>query len=468
MYTNAGSSSVAPQYEASYDGDSVSSIVVSTSVMAAVCVLLNSYENTWLYDVIDHSLLPVLRSAMGVFSIVFWIILWVLVKVKPGSYVTSHSRDHAAINFVLTLLWILSLGASVYFILSTIIDVQCAIEDLPSRKFYIASSVYRIIQPIFMLIQTIVMTEISKLGLRQSRLIRGFFLVILLTNLSSWLYNISSLQNKMSSKCFWSEEIATLVIDIMNPITLPMEQVYNFLSVCVTLSFFLSGHWAIPSAGHQTNSAQGPNWTSRNLVIYFALSILLSMPSFVIFVLRKTFNQYTYSNVWQLTTMFSNSVLILAMFYGFHCMRKMERKSFNPENPYNFFINDSIFIVCACGNFTFSALGICFECYRGASLISAVKYDLFMTETYYQTIFILCLKDIKGECYEMLQFVVIFLLFSNLMNWLFFQFWIFSISHSNTNEVLGSLYPVAKHLLYTVICFYRLQSFIYLYMFCIQ
>lgn len=67
---------------------------------------------------------------------------------------------------------------------------------------------------------------------------------------------------------------------------------------------------------------------------------------------------------------------------------------------------------------------------------------------YYHTIFILYMKKYIGKWKNKLQFVLfilLLLLFSNLTTWFVFQFWIYTISYSNGDEILWPLHQAPKH-----------------------
>lgn len=207
-----------------------------------------------------------------------------------------------------------------------------------------------------------------------------------------------------------------------------------------------------------TERQHRPSWKpSGRFVTYSIVSFIFQIPSVVIFVLRKTYNNQTLSNAWEQTTMFRNSTLLLIIWYGFHILRRMDRGSYRKNVEFDSFLdNDVVYIICASGTIMYAALGVAEHNHRGSFDEKAMKYSLFMIETFYQTIFLLYLKRFERKCYTKLYFVIIFLLFSNMITWIFFQFWIYDISYSNTNEVLGPLYPAARH---------RFQSFIYLFKF---
>lgn len=448
------------------------SILISTSLMAATAVVIYMYETTKLYDIAGYILLPVLVLMMYLASVIFWISLCVLVKTQPRSYRTTSPKEKSVINLVLIFLWILGLGAIFYSILNTIVYVQCSFEDLSTRKTHITNSAYRAIQAVFTIVQTIVLSSISKLNLRRTKLIQCFFVVILLTNTSAWIYNISIIQKPISLnsthvfRCYWNTQTATKLISPIHPIMFAIEQEYNFLSVCVIVSLFFGKNWDTVNFNF-TERQHRPSWKpSGRFVTYSIVSFIFQIPSVVIFVLRKTYNNQTLSNAWEQTTMFRNSTLLLIIWYGFHILRRMDRGSYRKNVEFDSFLdNDVVYIICASGTIMYAALGVAEHNHRGSFDEKAMKYSLFMIETFYQTIFLLYLKRFERKCYTKLYFVIIFLLFSNMITWIFFQFWIYDISYSNTNEVLGPLYPAARQTLYIFICFYRFQSFIYLFKF---
>lgn len=448
------------------------SILISTSLMAATAVVIYMYETTKLYDIAGYLLLPVLVFIMYLTSVIFWISLWVLIKTLPRSYVTTFAKEKSVINLVLVFLWILSLGAIFYSILNTIVYVQCSIEDFQNRKTHIANSAYRAIQAVFIMVQTIVLSSISKLNLRRTKLIQCFFVVILLTNTSAWIYNISSIQKPISLnsthvfKCYWNTQTATKLISPIHPLMFAIMQEYNFLSVCVILSLFFGSHWETVSMDYTERQHRSSWKPSGRFVTYSFVSFIFQIPSVVIFVLRKSYNNQTLSYAWEQTTMFRNSTLLLIILYGFYILRRMDRSSFRKYVEFDSFLdNDAVYIICASGTIMYAVIGVAEHNHRGSLDGKAMKYTLFMIETFYQTIFLLYLKRFERKCYTKLYFVIIFLLFSNMITWIFFQFWIYSISYSNINEVLGPLYPAARQTLYTLICFYRFQSFIYLFKF---
>lgn len=448
------------------------SIPISTSLMAATAVVIYVYESTRLYDVIGYLLLPVFVFIMYLTSVIFWIFLRVLVKTQPRSYVKTFAKEKSVINLVLIFLWILGLGAVFYSILNTIIYVQCSFEDLPTRKTHIANSAYRAIQTVFILVQTIVLSGISKLHLRRTTLFQCFFVVILLTNTSAWIYNISIIQKPISlnstytSLCYWNTQTATKLISPLHPVMFAIEQEYNFLSVCVILSLFFGDQWVTVGIDY-TERRHRQSWKpSRRFVISSFVSFLFQLPSIVIFVLKKLYNSQTLSINWEQITMFRNGTLLLIILYGFYILRRMDQCSFIKVVQSNYFFdNDAVYIICASGTIMYAAIGVAEHNQRGSFDQKALKYTLILMETFYQTIFILYLKRFERKCSKKLYFVIIFLLFSNLITWIFFQFWIYYISYSNVNEVLGPLYPAARQTLYTFICLYRFQSFIYLYKF---
>lgn len=138
--------------------DNVLSVLISTSVIAATVVVIFLYETTRLYDVTGYILLPVLGFMLYVTSVIFWIVLKVLVRRRRSFYIRSITKYHSVINLVLTFLWISSLGTSVFSIFSTVVHVQCAIQDLPDRLTQIADGSYRLMKATFMLIQTMVLS----------------------------------------------------------------------------------------------------------------------------------------------------------------------------------------------------------------------------------------------------------------------------------------------------------------------
>lgn len=449
------------------------SVLVSTSVIAATVVVIFLYETTRLYDVTGYILLPVLGFMLYVTSVIFWIVLKVLVRNRPSSYIRSTTKYHSVINLVLTFLWISSLSSFVFSMFSTVVHVQCAIQDLPDRLTQIADGSYRVMKATFMLIQTIVLSELSKLRLKRTKLIQGCFLFILLTNTSAWIYNVShaeKLTSVNSTLCYWNTSLSTKFIIPLHTIMLSVEQEYNFLSVCVISSLFLSNHRMIylsscdsDPRNHLTSCRL--KMPSRRLVIYSVVTLLLHLPSIVILVLRKSLRYQILSNAWECSTIVTNCILLSIIFYGFHILRHMNQNTQSREIQSDFvFDNDAVYLVCACGTATYAAVGVCFDHFQqGVFGMKAMKYILFLVETFYQTIFILYLKKYRRECNKRLQFVIVYLLFSNTTTWIIFQFLVYSVSYSNVNEVFGPLHPAAKHVLYASICLYRFQSCIYLY-----
>lgn len=446
-------------------------ILVYSSAMAAIIIILFLYETTQLYNIAGFFLLPVLGFLMYFTSVVLCIVLRVLVKIKPRCYITAIAKYHSVINVVLALLWILSLGTSIYSIICTIVRVQCAMEDLPDRQIHIAIGAYYIIKASFMLIQTILLSKFSKVRLKHTKLIQCFFVVILLTNTTAWIFNISHVQNITSvnsTHCYWNTPLSTKVIVPLHTIMLSIEQEYNILSVCVILSLFLRNTWDTyySSSGdiqHNASTHWREVWKpSKRLVIFSIMSVLLNLPTLVICEMR---NSIPYTS--EYATIMLNIFLIFTILYGFHILRQIKQYYLNKEVLFDYFFdNDVVYIVCTSGAIMYAAIGISLGRFsRGIFDIKTIKYTLFLFENYYQTLFILYLKKFRGEFYKRLQFVLVFLLVSNLKTWLIFQFLIYSLSYSNGNEVLGPLHPAAKHTLYTLICIYRFQSCIYLYQF---
>lgn len=130
-----------------------------------------------------------------------------------------------------------------------------------------------------------------------------------------------------------------------------------------------------------------------------------------------------------------------------------------------FFDNDAVYICYASAFIMYAAIGVSKHIYRGSFDPVVMKYTLILIETFYQTIFTLYLKRFEGKCYKKLYFVLIFLLSSNMITWIYVQFWMYYISYSNSNEVFGPLHPAARHILYNFLCLYKFLSFIYLYKF---
>lgn len=453
--------------------DNVLSVLISTSVIAATVVVIFLYETTRLYDVTGYILLPVLGFMLYVTSVIFWIVLKVLVRRRRSFYIRSITKYHSVINLVLTFLWISSLGTSVFSIFSTVVHVQCAIQDLPDRLTQIADCSYRLMKATFMLIQTIVLSELSKLRLKRTKLIQSFFLFILLTNTSAWIYNVShaeKLTSVNSTLCYWNTSLSTKIIIPLHTIMLSVEQEYSFLSVCVISSLFLSNnrmiHVCLSSGDNDPRNLTSCRLRkpSRRLVFYFVVTLLLHLPSLVILILRKSLSYQILSNAWECSTMVTNCILLLIIFYGFHILRHMNQNTQSREIQSDYaFDNDAVYLVCACGTATYAAVGVCFDHFRqGVFGMKAMKYILFLVETFYQTIFILYLKKYRRECNKRLQFIIVYLLFSNTTTWIIFQFLVYSVSYSNINEVFGPLHPAAKHVLYASICLYRFQSCIYL------
>lgn len=165
--------------------------------------------------------------------------------------------------------------------------------------------------------------------------------------------------------------------------------------------------------------------------------------------------------------MLTNTISLLIIFYGFYILRRITQYVRNSEvQPEYFFDNDLIYILCTAGDIVYATIGMSLRrSDRGTIDVKTIKNTIYIMEFYYQTIFILNMKKVREKCNNKLQFVLVFLIFSNISTWLAFQFWLYSISYSDSDEILGPLHPAIKHTLYILICIYRFQSCIYLYQF---
>ncbi|XP_062580666.1 uncharacterized protein LOC134242583 [Saccostrea cucullata] len=465
------------------------SVIATTSFIAAVVVFVDLYENTWLYESVGHILIPVFRSATKLIASIFWIISWILVRthLRSNISIASTSSSRFVISLVLVLLWIFGLGATFSSILSAIANIQCALQNSGTsvRQTYIVNGVCRIGQPLFVLIQTIVLSRISRFHLTFNRTVHWFLIFILLTNTGAWVYNISLLNRKISFSqnsstftfCYWKTDIATKAIIPLHPILVPLEQEYNFLSICVILTITLHSHWTyklrstknihailVSSSSIVHEGRKQYKGITKREILYMIVSIFCFLPAIVVTILRRISNSEMLTNDWQLTVIFPNVIIIACIFRGFHIVQRLKKTLLSCDILLdNFLDNDAIYIVCASGNFIYYALAVAFAYYGIEIWTVVLKYVLGLVEVYYQTIFILYLKRFKSQCYLRLPFVIIMLLISNMVMWVYFQFWIFYVSYSNTDEVWGTLHPAARQVLYTFICFYRFQSFISLY-----
>lgn len=410
-------------------------ILISTSIMVATAVVIYVYESTRLYDVIGYLLLPVFMFIMYLTSVIFWISLKVLVKTRRNSYVTTCAKEKYVINLVLIFLWILGVGAIFYSILNTIVYVQYPFEDVSTRKTHIANSAYRAIQVVFIMVQTIVLSDIYKLHLRRTKLIQCFFVVILLTNTNAWIYNISIIQKPISlnssytTSCYWNTQTETKLLGLLHPVMFDIEQEYNFLSVCVILSLFFGNPWKTVGIDY-TERRHRQSWKpSRRFVISSFVSFLVQLPSIIIFLLSELYSIQTLSNALDLAVMLNSGTLLLIFLYGFHTLRQMNPDPYKKEVQSDcFFDNDAVYICCASAFIMYAAIGVSKHIYRGSFDPVVMKYTLILIETFYQTIFTLYLKLFKGKCYKKLYFVLIFLLSSNMITWIYDQFWMYYIS----------------------------------------
>lgn len=449
------------------DDDYLLPILLSTSVIAAAVIFSFLYETTPLNSVLGLIFLPVFGFVMYLTAIIFCITWKVLDK---RYYFMSKADYHSVIDLVLTFLWILSLGNSVYSIFTTIVRVQCAIEDVPARKTHIAIGAYRIIQTSFMFVQNTVLSDFSKLRLKQTKLIQCTVVITLLTNAIPWIANIANIQritSVNSTHCYWNTHISTKIIIPLQTVMLSTEQEYCFLSAYLISSLFLSKHWRTCSFSscdidHKKFSIWRSMKPSRGLIISSIISFLLHLPCFVIFVMREP-----KPNMWTWAITITNTISLLIIFYGIYILRRITQNVRNSEvQPDYFFDNDLIYILCTAGAIVYATIGMSLRrSDRGTFDMETIKYTIYIMENYYHTIFILNMKKVREKYNNKLQFVLVFLLFSNISTWLAFQFWLYSISYSDSDEILGPLHPAIKHTLYILICIYRFQSCIYLYQF---
>lgn len=220
--------------------------LISTSVIAAAVMFSFLYEKTPLNKVLGFILYPVLGFVIYLTSMILCIIFKVLVKRKPSCYLLSKAKYHSVIDLVLTFLWILSLGTSVYCIFTTIVRVECAIADVSARKTHIAVCAYRIIQTAFMFVQNTVLSDLSKLRLKRTILIQCVIVVTLLTNAMAWIANTANIQNLTSvnpTHCYWNMQISTKIIIPLHTVILSIEQEYCFLSAYLISNLFFSKQW---------------------------------------------------------------------------------------------------------------------------------------------------------------------------------------------------------------------------------
>lgn len=440
-------------------------------------------------------------------SLVLWAVLCVLAQYRTSKCLSTPRNDPVS-SVVQIFYGVIGVGTMIVHLVNIIIDIICYRENqlllpvskIPNNYFYIISAVGRSLQIMFICVQFISISRLSRFQLKRSLLVNYFLSVILLTNIAVYLFNtfrlvygiiqhknydnFTSLSNKSGRKCYWSNPISTKFLQPMNGILFPLQQEYLQLSICFIASMFPKiGNFYHENRGYAgtTNDefCQSPaGKTERKLgllrprcknILISASSVAMFIPVISIVVIRQT-TSYDGSlfTFYQWFVTLPTTVAIVVILTGFHLLRKVEMTHNVTENYEGYLMdNDTIYILSSVGSMIYNGIGFVYSITVSHSKMNSMRSILLMIEIYYQTIFIISLKTVSiKRVIVRLQYVFLFLLFPNGLSWIYDEF--FSLLPNFDEEyetMIGNSWPAVKQTILPLSSFYRFQSFVFLYRF---
>lgn len=276
--------------------------------------------------------------------------------------------------------------------------------------------------------------------------------------------------------CYWNSSIRTDILQPMNGILIPVQQEYSLLCICILATMFPSYYNFLRPThpervlyNDKTNESifgSCPFHTKKRILIS-VVSVLIFLPATAVAFLRE-FKDTTYLQIeWEYCATMPVFVLICLIFRGFHVI-KTEMGSINDSRIIgNILNNDILFLVSSCGQFTNDVTLIIYSVHTGAPKLRIIKSVLLILQVFYQTVFIMILKRLPSSQYRRVYGVLLSLLIGNLILWAFNDVQAFMISTSE-DDIVGfrKEWPTARQAIYSLVCFYRFQSFVSLYRFC--
>lgn len=472
---------------------SISSIIVATTLIGITFSYFWESQNpySWYFRNGYPKVLLVIY-VLTLFSIVSLVSLLLIAKYKPTEYMDAVEIKDPVSKMLNVFLFLFAIGIVVYELINIIIDLQCYFEvyHLQTSGNYLISSFGRVAEATFAFLQFVVIANISDKRLR--RKIATYYLIstIILTNVSMWFFTLFRLMYGYTSKlpanltehatetemCYWNSSIRTDILQPMNGILIPVQQEYSLLCICILATMFPSYYNFLRPThpervlyNDKTNESifgSCPFHTKKRILIS-VVSVLIFLPATAVAFLRE-FKDTTYLQIeWEYCATMPVFVLICLIFRGFHVI-KTEMGSINDSRIIgNILNNDILFLVSSCGQFTNDVTLIIYSVHTGAPKLRIIKSVLLILQVFYQTVFIMILKRLPSSQYRRVYGVLLSLLIGNLILWAFNDVQAFMISTSE-DDIVGfrKEWPTARQAIYSLVCFYRFQSFVSLYRFC--
>lgn len=471
---------------------SVSSIIVATTLIGITFSYFWESQNPYSWYLRNgYPKVLLVIYVLTLFSIASLVSLLLIVKYKPSEYMDAVAIRDPVSKMLNVFLFLFAIGIVVYEVINIIIDLQCYFEvfHLQDSEQYLLSSFGRVAEATFAFLQFVVIAKLSDKRLR--RKIATYYLIstIILTNVSMWFFTLFRLMYGYTSKipadlnvrateiemCYWNSSIRSDILQPMNGILIPVQQEYSLLCICILATMFPSYNFLrqthpkrVSYDDKKTEFTFGscPLPTKKRILIY-VFSVLIFLPATIVSFMRE-FKDTTFLQIeWEYCATMPVFVLICLIFRGFHLI-KTEMGSINDSRiTGNILNNDILFLVSSCGQFANDVTLIIYSVHTGAPNFRIIKSVLLILQVFYQTVFIMILKRLPSSQYRRVYGVLLTLVIGNLILWAFNEVQAFMISTSD-DDIVGfrKEWPTARQAIFSLVCFYRFQSFVSLYRFC--
>lgn len=470
---------------------SISSIIVATTLIGVAFSYFWESQNpySWYFRNGYPKVLLVIY-VLTFFSIASLVSLLLILKYEPSGYMDPVEIKDPVSKMLNVFLFLFVIGIVLYELINIIIDLQCYIEvyNLESSGNYLLSTFGRVAEATFAILQFVVIAKISDKRLRRKIATYYSMSTIILTNVSMWFFTLFRLMYGYISKlpvnltphasetemCYWNSSIRSDILQPMNGILIPVQQEYSLICICILATMFpgynLPRQTPYERCTHDDRKTDfiigSCSLTVTKKVLISVFSVLIFLPGTVVSFMRE-FKDTTFQIEWEYCATMPVFVLICLIFRGFHLI-KTEMDSINESRIIgNILNNDILFLISSCGQFANDVALIFYSVQTGAPYMRIIKSLLFILQVFYQTVFILILKRLPASQYRPVYGVLLSLLIGNLILWAFNDVQAFIISSSDDDMVgFRNDSTPARQAIFSLVCFYRFQSFVSLYRFC--
>ena len=471
----------------------VSSTLFGTSLIAAMAACIFTYKDMSLRS--DTAAILYILLALLILSTILWTAFLILNFCRPNLFIVTVTEKNRSTSLICSLLWIFGLGVMLYQLLNIIIDFKCSREDHDNNSSitYLQSGLDRMVHVFFVFIQLLTITCLSNCVFKSNIFVNYSLSIILLTNVAMWAFKSSRvLFNRINKQvignetnlspeqqCYWNSTIQTLVLQKTNAIFTSLLTNSSLLSVCIITDMLPNKFPScVPNVSawndedqtdHNDSLLQGScsrgrqnpaRGIHRSSVVFLVLALITFLPCLVLFVwnfFENIFTNFTKAVFWMGFSTLSMLFMTIAILYCFRVSRNSPHITGdilhtgllrNPFLSILFSLGDishCMFVILSSGDHVFK-------------YFLSFKYLTEIMQVYFQTILMIDLTTEYKVNRTLTRGSCAFLMCGNLL------FWVFSEYSRNLNDptrYFDTQWFSVKEIVFPILSFYRLYSFMY-------